>query len=86
MYIYMCVCVCVYIYMHIYIYSRDAAPDPPGPPGLTKLSLYTILLCTILYGVWHKNGVRRGAQILRNRTEMVLPPCGQCRWRGAIKG
>jgi len=52
---------------------------------LVLFSLYTILLCTIVYGVWHKNGGSKGGRLLRNSIAIVLQPCGQCRWGGAIK-
>ena len=35
------------------------------------VSLYTILLCTILYGAWHENGGSEGGQILRNSIATV---------------
>jgi len=35
-----------------------------GP--MSGVSLYTILSCTILYGVWHKNGGSKGGRTLRN--------------------
>jgi len=59
----------------------DADPSPP-PPGAGCMSLYTILPCRILYGVWHTNGGSEGGQILRNSIARVMQPCRQCRWGG----
>ena len=56
----------------------------PTVPG-SKISLYTILLCAILYVVWHNNGASEGGRILRNSIAIVLQPCGQCRRGGGNK-
>ena len=53
--------------------------------GALCVSLYTILPCTIVYGVLHKNGGSKGGRILRNSIAKVLQPCGQCRGGGEIK-
>ena len=60
-----------------------------GWRGVSALlaSLYTILLCTILYGVGHNNGGSGGVRISRNSIAIVLQPCGQCRGgRGNMEG
>jgi len=36
------------------------------------ISLYTILLCALLYAVWHTHGASEGGRLLRNRIAIVL--------------
>jgi len=68
------------------VYRHESLPTHTyGSEHARQLSLYTILLCTILYGVWHKNGELEGGRILRNRIAIVL----QYVWAmqvGGIKG
>jgi len=40
----------------------------------------------ILYGVWHTRGMGGGGRTLCNSRALVLQPCGQCRWPGAVNG
>jgi len=42
------------------------------------VSLYTILLLPILYGVWHTKERSRGGRILPNSRAIVLQTCRQC--------
>jgi len=49
------------------------------------LRLYTILLCTIWFGVWHESGGSEGVRISRKSVAIVLQPCARCRWEGLYK-
>jgi len=64
----------------------DVSVETRRRPTEGRVSLYTILRCTILYGVWHTNGGSEGGRILRNGIAIVLHPCEQCRWEEALKG
>ena len=68
---------------------RSLATYYAKEPGLlfavriAQVGLCTILLSSIVYGVWYTNGRSEGgARILPNRHAIVLQHCGQCRWTG----
>jgi len=64
---------------------RLAGPARFYPGIVLPLSLYTIWLLPILYGVKHTAGGSRGGRILPNSRAIVLRQCGQCRWAGRMK-
>jgi len=45
-----------------------------APRGGARVSLHKILLCTMLYGVWHHNWGQEGSRILRTGIAIVLQP------------
>jgi len=50
-------------------------------------SLFTVLQCTILYGVSRKIGGSEGGRILRNSIAIICQPRGRCTgWRGNERG
>jgi len=57
-----------------------------GMKSKLQISLYTILLLPILYGVRHTKGRSRRGRILPKSRSTVLLKCGQCRWAGGMKG
>ena len=73
--------ICVYVCVYEYIYACICVCICT-PLLARSFSLYTILQCTILYGIWRENGGSEGGRILRNSIAIVLQPCGRCRWKG----
>jgi len=75
---------------HLYMYLFNSLWNHIIPPSVLypspPFSLYTILPCTIWYGVWHTNGGSEVGRRLRNNSVIVLQPFWQCRWGGAIQG
>ena len=83
MYIYICTCICTCVCICTYVYTVLGSGATWGFPfavkaseGPSTVSFYTILPCTILYGVWRENGRSEGVLILRNSIAIVLQPCG----------
>jgi len=52
---------------------------------IQRTCICTILLSTILYGVWYTQGGSVGGRILRNARAIVLQSGRLCRWGGGIK-
>jgi len=51
-----------------------------------ELGLCTILLLTIVYGVWHTKERSRGGRVLPSSRAILLQRCGLWRWAGGVKG
>jgi len=79
-----CVCVCINIYIYIYIYIRPSVGEAHAPwRGALAFTRYCDAQYGMVYGIQIRG--RGGGRILRNSIAIVLQPCGQCRWEGAIK-
>jgi len=61
---------------------------PPIGELAGQIGLYTILLLSIVYGLWHTQYKREveGGRLLPDSRAMVLQQCGKSRWAGGMQG